>query len=174
MSAGVSVPFSVPCPVADTGTSLGAAFSAGADFSFSLALMNWYSVRAPASALWPSASATLPPTSQASGCRSQKPRTSDTAAPANVAACVASICASGDVDLVPLLGSSTQTTLNQNAIRKRKNMTLPIIPDGFCAAFKLNLADRLEAVVGDEATFLGKIDANTPLILVKFEKIQFA
>jgi hypothetical protein len=38
--------------------------------------------------------------------------------------------------LVPLLGSSTQTTLNQNAIRNRKNMTLPIIPDGFFAALK--------------------------------------
>jgi hypothetical protein len=39
-------------------------------------------------------------------------------------------------------------------------MTLPIIPDGFPTAFKLNLADRLEAVVGDEGTFLGKIDAS--------------
>ena len=52
-------------------------------------------------------------------------------------------------------------------------MTLPIIPDGFSAAFELNLADRLEAVVGDEATFLGKIDANTTRIFVKFEKIEF-
>jgi hypothetical protein len=53
-------------------------------------------------------------------------------------------------------------------------MTLPIIPDGFLCRLKLNLADRLEAVVGDEATFLGKIDANAPLIFIKFEKIEFA
>jgi hypothetical protein len=45
---------------------------------------------------------------------------------------VASIWASGDVDLVPL-GSSTQTTLSQKAIRSKKNMTLPVIPDG-CSA----------------------------------------
>ena len=32
--------------------------------------------------------------------------------------------------LLPL-GNSTQTTVSQNAIRNRKNMTLPIIPDSF-------------------------------------------
>ena len=52
-------------------------------------------------------------------------------------------------------------------------MTLPIIPDGFCAAFKLNLADRPEAVVGDKARVLGKIDANTMRIFVKFEQFEF-
>ena len=52
-------------------------------------------------------------------------------------------------------------------------MTLPIIPDGFCAAFKLNLADRPEAVVGDKARVLGKIDANMMLIFVKFEQFEF-
>jgi len=52
-------------------------------------------------------------------------------------------------------------------------MTLPIIPGGFFRCLELNLADRLEAVVGNEATFLGKIDANTPLIYVKFEMIEF-
>jgi hypothetical protein len=52
-------------------------------------------------------------------------------------------------------------------------MTLPIIPDGFFAALDETVADRLEAVVGDEATFLGKIDANTTLILVKCEKSGF-
>jgi len=40
-------------------------------------------------------------------------------------------------------------------------MILPIIPYGFSTAIKLNLADRLEAVVGGEATFLGNIYANT-------------
>ena len=52
-------------------------------------------------------------------------------------------------------------------------MTLPIIPDGFCAAFKLNLADRPEAVVGDKARVLGKIDANMTRIFVKFDKFEF-
>jgi hypothetical protein len=33
-------------------------------------------------------------------------------------------------------------------------MTLPIFPDGCSAAFETKLADRLEAVVGGEATFL--------------------
>jgi hypothetical protein len=52
-------------------------------------------------------------------------------------------------------------------------MTLPIIPDGFFAALDRNLADRLEAVVGDEPTFLGKIDANMTRIFVKFEQFEF-
>ncbi|MEI9803912.1 MAG: hypothetical protein WDN48_04890 [Pseudolabrys sp.] len=46
-------------------------------------------------------------------------------------------------------------------------------PDGFPTAFKINLADRLEAVVGDEGTFLGKIDANMPIIFIKMHKIDF-
>jgi hypothetical protein len=56
--------------------------------------------------------------------------------------------------LLPL-GSSTQTTVNQNAMRSKKNMTLPIIPNGFSRRLELKLADRFEAVVGNEATFLG-------------------
>ena len=52
-------------------------------------------------------------------------------------------------------------------------MTLPIIPDDFSAAFELNLADRPEAVVGDEARVLGKIDANMTRIFVKFEQFEF-
>jgi hypothetical protein len=52
-------------------------------------------------------------------------------------------------------------------------MTLPIIPDSFSRRLELNLADRLEAVVGDEATFLGKIEANTTRIFIKFDKIDF-
>jgi hypothetical protein len=52
-------------------------------------------------------------------------------------------------------------------------MTLPTFPDGFPTALKIKLADRLEAVVGDEATFLGKIDANTTRMLVKCDKIEF-
>jgi hypothetical protein len=56
-------------------------------------------------------------------------------------------------------------------------MTLPIIPGGFCAAFSAllyqNLADRFEAVVGNEAQFLTKIDANSPCILVKLQTIEF-
>jgi hypothetical protein len=39
-------------------------------------------------------------------------------------------------------------------------MTHPIIPGGLFAAFEPNLADSIEAVVGDEARVLGKIDAN--------------
>ena len=50
-------------------------------------------------------------------------------------------------------------------------MTLPIIPGSYSTAFKLNLPDRLEAVVGDEVTFLGNIDANTKRILVKFDPV---
>ena len=52
-------------------------------------------------------------------------------------------------------------------------MTLPIIPGGCSTAFELNLADRLEAVVGIEARFLGKIDANTTRIFVKFDRVEF-
>jgi predicted lipoprotein with Yx(FWY)xxD motif len=70
------------------------------------------------------ATATLPPATQASGWRAQKPRASDTAALARFMASLASILASGDVDFAPL-GSSTQTTPSQKVIRNRKNMTLP-------------------------------------------------
>jgi hypothetical protein len=56
-------------------------------------------------------------------------------------------------------------------------MTLPIIPGGFCAAFSAllyqNLADRFEAVVGNQAQFLAKLDANSPQILVKLRTSAF-
>jgi hypothetical protein len=71
----------------------------------------------------------LPPVTQASGWRSQNPRTSETAAVASVTASEASIFAFVDVDLLPL-GSSMQTTQSQNAIRKRMNMTQPVIFPG--------------------------------------------
>jgi hypothetical protein len=48
------------------------------------------------------------------------------------------------------------------------------IPGGLCAAFEANLADSLEAVVGDEATFLAKLDANAPRFFFKFDRIEFA
>jgi hypothetical protein len=46
-----------------------------------------------------------------------------------VTASEASIFAFVDVDLLPL-GSSMQTTQSQNAIRKRMNMTQPVIFPG--------------------------------------------
>ena len=79
----------------------GGLFPADADRSAILVVMKSTIVRAPASALWPMATATLPPVTQASGCRSQKPRTSETAAPASVIACVASMLASGASVLLP-------------------------------------------------------------------------
>jgi len=48
------------------------------------------------------------------------------------------------------------------------------IPGGLCAAFEPNLADSLEAVVGDEATFLTKLDANVPRFFVKCDRFEFA
>src|SRR5215831_18061125 len=123
----MSVAFSVP--VASIGLPvLSAGFSADADFSRIL-LMKSKMVRAPASAFWPSATATLPPVTQASGWRSQNPRTSETAAVAIVTASEASIFASVDDDLLPL-GNSMQTRHSQNASRNRKNMTQPVIGPG--------------------------------------------
>ncbi|MCX7298089.1 MAG: hypothetical protein NTU64_14745 [Hyphomicrobiales bacterium] len=52
-------------------------------------------------------------------------------------------------------------------------MTLPIIPDGFCAALRKKLADRLEAVVGNAAQVFANIDATSPRIFVKCEKFKF-
>jgi hypothetical protein len=46
-------------------------------------------------------------------------------------------------------------------------MTLPIIPNGFCAALSKNLPDRAEAVVGNEAQFLANIDASSTQICIK-------
>ena len=51
--------------------------------------------------------------------------------------------------------SSTQTTPSQNAIRKRKNMTLTRSnPRRLFAAFEQTVTDRPEAVVGNAARFL--------------------
>jgi hypothetical protein len=130
-------------------------------------------LRAPASALWPSATATLPPVTQASGWRSQNPRMSDTAALASVTACLGSILASGDEDCIPL-GSKTQTTPNQKAIRNKKNMTSTRRPRRCSAAFEQTIADRLEAVVLNEKRFLSKIDENARRIFIKFDRIKFA
>jgi hypothetical protein len=52
-------------------------------------------------------------------------------------------------------------------------MTLPIIPDGFCAALRKKLADRLEAVLGNAAQFFASIDASSPRIFVKCETFKF-
>jgi hypothetical protein len=52
-------------------------------------------------------------------------------------------------------------------------MTPSTFPGGFSPALKINLAERLEAVVGAEATFLGNIDANATRILVKCRRIEF-
>jgi len=82
------------------------------------------------------------------------------AALAKVIACVTLICGSFASECEPLLGSSTQTTPNQNAIRNKKNMTLPIVPGGLNAAFELKLADGTEVVVGAIAMFLSKFDAD--------------
>ena len=62
---------------------------------------------------------------------------------------------------------------HQNAMRSRKNMTLPTFPGSCSAAFEINLADRLEAAVRIEAMFLGKNDANETRIFVKFDKLEF-
>ena len=78
----------------------------------------------------------LSPVTQASGCRSQNPRTSETAAVAIVTASEASTFALDD-GLLPL-GSSMQTRHSQNASRKRKNMTRPVIPRQPVAAFEIN------------------------------------
>jgi hypothetical protein len=46
-------------------------------------------------------------------------------------------------------------------------------PRRLFAALGETVPDRLEAVVGDEATFLDNIDANVMRIFVKLEKIEF-
>jgi hypothetical protein len=46
------------------------------------------------------------------------------------------------------------------------------IPGSYSTAFELNLADRAEAVVGDDATFFDKIEANLPQFFFKCDKIE--
>jgi len=55
-------------------------------------------------------------------------------------------------------GKRTHITHSQNAIRKRKNMTLPVFPGGLFAAFELNIADLPEAGVGDAEKLLNKFN----------------
>jgi hypothetical protein len=45
------------------------------------------------------------------------------------------------------------TTASQNAIRKRKNMTLPVVPGSLSAPFELSLADIAETVIGNAQKF---------------------
>src|SRR3974377_345267 len=130
-------------------------------------------VRAPASALWPSATATRPPVTQASGWRSQNPRTSDTAALASVTACLGSILESGEVDCIPLR-KKTQTTPNQKAIRNKKNMTSTRRPRRCSAAFEQTIADRLEGVVLNEKRFFSKIEEKSGRLFIQFDRIKFA
>jgi hypothetical protein len=83
------------------------------------------------------------------------------------------ICASGEAGLEPPLGSSTQTTPNQNTKRNRKNITHQLSPAAFSSPLNQTVADSLEPVVGDEARVLGKIDTNAMRFFIKFDMIEF-
>ena len=52
------------------------------------------------------------------------------------------------------VGSSSTTTLSQNAVRRRKNMTLPFVPSSLVAALEDTLAEAIEGEVGSVRSIL--------------------
>src|SRR5882757_5722613 len=108
---------------------------------------------------------------QASGLRSQNCRASEAAAEATDMASAALTCAPLLAGCEPALGRSTRTTPSQNAKRSRNLMTSRPVPGSgsLIASFGHTLPARLEGDVRNEASFLGRLDANARRVFVKLE-----
>src|SRR3954447_26182296 len=102
---------------------------------------NSYSHFALACALWANWVSACDPTSQASGWRAQNCFMSDIVADAALTACAAPT--PSGVFIESGVGNSMTTMLSQNAVRIRKNMTLPFAPNILFAA-GVRLAEAFE------------------------------
>jgi hypothetical protein len=109
---------------------------------------------------------------QASGWRAQNPFRSLTVADAAEMASAAPTSLVEEPLCGATLGSSTSTTLSQNAIRNRKNMS-PESQATCVTARDSKLAGSLESRVGGLARLLSIVEQNTPQIFEQLDKIEF-
>src|ERR1041385_6706992 len=93
---------------------------------------------------------------------------SEKVADAAVTACAAP---TPDSDFIEAgVGSSTTTMLSQNATRRRKNMTLPLVFHGVFTAVEGRLAKPFEGEVRSVRSILRMFEASFPRLFLKFER----
>jgi len=64
------------------------------------------------------------------------------------------------------------TMLSQNAVRNRKNITLPLVFHGVFTAVEETLAEPLEGEVGSVASILRMLETSCPRLFLKFERFS--
>src|SRR5436853_7827806 len=96
---------------------------------------------------------------------------SETVAEAAVTACAAPIpCSAAFIDSG--VGSSSTTMLSQNAVRMRKNMTLPLVLHGAFTAVEDTLAEAFEGEVRSVPSILRMFEPSFPRVFLKFERFS--
>src|SRR5438270_2900579 len=95
---------------------------------------------------------------------------SEHVAEAAVTACAAPTPVSDFMDSG--VGSSMTTMLSQNAVRRRKNMTLPLVLHGVFPAVEERLAEPVEGRVGSVAWILRMLEASFRRLFLKFERFS--
>ncbi|HTV36978.1 MAG TPA: hypothetical protein VMF12_11165 [Xanthobacteraceae bacterium] len=109
------------------------------------------------------------PTVHAFGSRAQNPRRSCTVSVAAESASAAPTAFVEGLRCAPPLGNRISTTLSQNAIRNRKNMS-PVFPAAKATVARGKLAGSAESCVRWVGLFLPIIEENTPQIFEQFDK----
>src|SRR3954467_15344394 len=64
------------------------------------------------------------------------------------------------------------TMLSQNAVRKRKNMTLPLVLHGVFPAVDMKLAEPFEGEVRSVPSILRMFESSCPRLFLKFERFS--
>src|ERR1041385_3184783 len=64
------------------------------------------------------------------------------------------------------------TMLSQNVVRKRKNMTLPLVLHGVFPAVEVKLAEPLEGEVRSVPSILRMLESSSPRLFLKFERFS--
>src|SRR6476661_1487317 len=70
------------------------------------------------------------------------------------------------------VGNSMITMLSQNAVRIRKNMTLPFVPHEITIADEDTLADAVEGEVGSVRSILRMFETSFQRFFLKFERFS--
>src|SRR5258708_20971464 len=70
------------------------------------------------------------------------------------------------------VGSSMMTMLSQNAVRIRKNMTLPFVPHAIPFAVEDTLAEAVEGEVRSERSILRMFETSFRRLFLKFERFS--
>src|SRR3954466_13873972 len=96
---------------------------------------------------------------------------SETVAEAAVTACAAPMPGSG-VFIDSGVGSSSSTMLSQNAVRMRKNMTLPLVLHGVFTVVEDTLAKAFEGEVRSVLSILRMFEPSFQRAFLKFERFS--